>query len=185
MLVSSKQHHKMQGFTLMELMIAVAILIIVMVIAVPSIQGLMEDNKQKVTRDLLANSLIVAQQEAIRNNLSSYVCPTTNGTSCEAAWGANKGWLVYLDTNRDGSLDSRNPNAQIIAAYPKPQSGELKYSPSANGSTSTLVRFFPTGHASAGELTVCAPSNDYQDQRISLTRMGRIEYAAPSTTYCP
>ncbi|BEU04907.1 hypothetical protein OAG1_37070 [Agarivorans sp. OAG1] len=181
MLGISKQGYVAKGFTLLELMIAVAILVIVLVIAVPSMQGLMQDNKQKVTRDLLANSLIVAQQEAIRSNLSTYVCPTTNGTSCEAAWGANKGWLVYLDTARDSSLTD---GAQIIAAHPKPQSGELKYSPSASGSTSTLVRFFPTGHATAGELTVCAPSNDYEDQRISITRMGRVEYASPSTTYC-
>ncbi|WP_220720128.1 GspH/FimT family pseudopilin [Agarivorans litoreus] len=182
MLGISKQGYAAKGFTLLELMIAVAILVIVLVIAVPSLQGLMQDNKQKVTRDLLANSLIVAQQEAIRNNLSTYVCPTTNGTSCEAAWGANKGWLVYVDTNRDGSLDSSHPEKQIIVAHPKPQSAELKYSPSVAGST--LVRFFPTGHASAGELTVCAPSNDYDDQRISITRMGRVEYASPSTTYC-
>ncbi|MEE1674513.1 GspH/FimT family pseudopilin [Agarivorans aestuarii] len=179
MLGISKQGYVAKGFTLLELMIAVAILVIVLVIAVPSMQGLMQDNKQKVTRDLLANSLMVAQQEAIRNNLSTYVCPTTNGSSCESAWGANKGWLVYLDTARDGSLTAPS---QIIATHPKPQSGELKYNPTTSGST--LVRFFPTGHATAGELTVCAPSNDYDDQRITVTRMGRVEYASPSTAYC-
>lgn len=181
MLGISKQGYVAKGFTLLELMIAVAILVIVLVIAVPSMQGLMQDNKQKVTRDLLANSLMVAQQEAIRSNLSTYVCPTTNGTSCESAWGANKGWLVYLDTARDSSLTD---GAQIIAAHPNPQSAELKYNPSASGGSSTLVRFFPTGHATAGELTVCAPSSDYDDQRITVTRMGRVEYASPSTTYC-
>ncbi|MDO6763457.1 GspH/FimT family pseudopilin [Agarivorans sp. 1_MG-2023] len=182
MLGIPKQRYTARGFTLIELMIAVAILVIVMVVAVPSLQGFMQDNKQKVTRDLLANSLMVAQQEAIRNNLSTYVCPTTNGSTCETAWGANKGWLVFLDETRSGNLES---NDTIIAAYPSPKSAELKYSPSASGSTSTLVRFFPTGHALAGELTVCAPSNDYDDQRIAVSRMGRIEYAAPSTTYCP
>ncbi|WP_163134333.1 GspH/FimT family pseudopilin [Agarivorans sp. Alg241-V36] len=180
MLGISKQGYVAKGFTLLELMIAVAILVIVMVIAVPSLQSLMQENKQKVTRDLLVSSLVVAQQEAIRNNLSTYVCPTTNGTSCESAWGANKGWLVYLDSNRDGLLSS---STQVIASYPKPESAEVRYSDTASAARTTS-RFFPTGHALAGTLTVCAPTNDYDDQRITITRMGRVEYASPSTAYC-
>jgi type IV fimbrial biogenesis protein FimT len=175
-----KRAAKVEGFTLIELMIAVAILVIVLVIAVPSLQGFIQDNKQKVTRDLLANSLMVAQQEAIRSNLSTYVCPTSSGTTCEAAWGANMGWLVFRDDDRNATLSD---TSQIIASYPKAKAAKINFS--ATGSSSPLLRFFPTGHALAGVLTVCAPSNDYQDQRISVTRMGRIEYATPSNSYCP
>ncbi len=175
-----KRAAKVEGFTLIELMIAVAILVILLVVAVPSLQSFIQENKQKVTRDLLANSLMVAQQEAIRSNLSTYVCPTSSGTSCEAAWGANIGWLVFRDDDRNATLSDPS---QIIASYPKSKAAKINFS--ATGSSSPLLRFFPTGHALAGVLTVCAPSNDYQDQRISVTRMGRIEYAAPSNNYCP
>ncbi|GAD02490.1 GspH/FimT family pseudopilin [Agarivorans albus] len=177
MLGISKQGYVAKGFTLLELMIAVAILVIVMVVAVPSLQGFMQDNKQKVTRDLLANSLLVAQQEAIRNNLSTYVCPTSSGTTCANAWGANKGWLVYLDTARNGALTAES---QIIASYPSPKSAQIKYTNSSSAGRTT-AQFFPTGHALAGTLKVCASSNDYEHQEITISRMGRVTYAVAST----
>ncbi|WP_432468503.1 GspH/FimT family pseudopilin [Agarivorans sp. Z349TD_8] len=176
----SKRTLRHRGFTLIELLIAVAILMIIMVVAVPSMQSFIEDSKQRVTRDLLASSLNVAQQEAIRNNLSTYVCPTSSGTSCASAWGGNTGWLVYLDEHRDGSLSDAN---QIIVSYPSPKSAKLQYTPTS--SNSVLLRFFPSGHALAGIFTICSPSAAFEDQRIELTRMGRIEYASPSTSYCP
>jgi len=94
-----------QGFTLLELMITVAIAAILLAVAIPSFQNTMARAQLTTkTNDFLAG-LASAHNEAIKNNTRAVMCASTNGAACNGtAW--TNGWLVFVDTDRDGVLDA-------------------------------------------------------------------------------
>lgn len=95
------------GFTLVELMITVAVLAILVAIGFPSFQSVLRSNRVATGTNELIASLALARSEAIRNTVSSGVCPSANGTSCSDDWSA--GWLVWQDVDGNGNLDGTEP----------------------------------------------------------------------------
>ncbi|GAB2491189.1 GspH/FimT family pseudopilin [Arenimonas alkanexedens] len=81
-LTHSREQPPQAGFTLLELVITVAVLAIALAVAIPSFQGITNRNRlTAVTNELLAASQL-ARMEAIRRNERVVVCPTTNGSTC-------------------------------------------------------------------------------------------------------
>ncbi len=93
---------KAKGFTLVELMVTVAVMAILAAIAIPSFTSLINSNRLVSQANELVAVVQGARSEAIRYNQRVYVCSSSNGTSCagSSTWG---GWLVFLDANRDGA----------------------------------------------------------------------------------
>ncbi len=91
------------GFTLVELMIAVAIVAILAALAFPSFQGTLRSNRAATSTNEMLASLSLARTEAIRNNRGASICPSADGASCGADW--NAGWLVWADTNADNAVN--------------------------------------------------------------------------------
>jgi len=90
------------GFTLIELMVAIAIMAILMAIAFPSFQSTLRSNRVATTTNELLAILSLARSEAIRNTRGAGVCPSTDGSACGGTW--NQGWLVWSDVNADGLM---------------------------------------------------------------------------------
>lgn len=95
---------QMKGFTLLELMITIAIAAILISLAMPSFQGVMRSNRVSTATNELLASLSLARSEAIRNTRGAGICASADGTSCGADW--NSGWLVWSDTDGDGAVDA-------------------------------------------------------------------------------
>jgi type IV fimbrial biogenesis protein FimT len=92
------------GFTLIELMVTVAVVAILAAIAFPSFQGVLRSNRVASASNDLLTSFTLARSEAIRNTRGAGVCASSNGTSCGNDWGT--GWLVWADSNGNGSMDA-------------------------------------------------------------------------------
>lgn len=73
------------GFTLIELMITVAVLAVVLAIAVPSFQGITNRNRLSAITNEVVAAIQLTRMEAIRRNERVVMCPTTNGTTCNGA----------------------------------------------------------------------------------------------------
>ena len=100
-----------QGFTLIELMVAIAVLAIMLAIGLPSFQGSLRSNRVATsTNDMLA-ALSLARTEAIRNTRGSAVCASADGLACDGEW--DQGWLVFSDTDRNGALNA----GEVILRY--------------------------------------------------------------------
>ena len=82
-----------RGFTLLELMVTVAIVAILLSIAVPSFKTTIEDNRQIAQINELLGSLMYARSEAITENKAIAVCASSTQTSCGSDW--SQGWIVY------------------------------------------------------------------------------------------
>jgi type IV fimbrial biogenesis protein FimT len=77
-----------RGFTLVELVVTLAVLAIVIGIAVPAFNALIQRNRLTTAANEMVAALQTAKLEAVRRNRRVEVCPTANGSTCSGSdWG--------------------------------------------------------------------------------------------------
>ncbi|MDM3871262.1 GspH/FimT family pseudopilin [Porticoccus sp. W117] len=95
-----QKHPKQAGFTLIELMVTVAILAILVAVAVPAMTSFMNSNRLTAHTSALKQAIQYARSEAVAKNQNVSVCASSDGATCTGAW--NQGWIVRLDS--DGTV---------------------------------------------------------------------------------
>ena len=96
-----------QGFTLLELMVALVVVSILLTIGLPSFSASVRQNCTITAANTLLTVLTAARSEALKRDRNVGVCPSTNGTSCGgtgATWAG--GYLMYADGDGDGTFDA-------------------------------------------------------------------------------
>lgn len=142
-----------RGFTLIELMIAIALVSILLATAVPALDDFTNDSRQAGAINDFVAAMHLARNTAITRNSRVTMCPSAAGANCEVA-GWNDGWIVFGDTNSNGNLDVGETVVNSSGAVDglTIQSGEfpqfLMYRPNGRAMTAAI-----TGNT--GEFSVC------------------------------
>lgn len=103
-----------RGFTLVELLVTMAILAIVLVIGLPSFQDSIRSNRMATTSNEMMAALAAARSEAIRSTRGGGLCASdAAGTACQDIpdWGGSNGILIW--TNADATSGFQ-PGDQIV-----------------------------------------------------------------------
>ncbi|MEY4908238.1 MAG: hypothetical protein RL260_1956 [Pseudomonadota bacterium] len=104
-----------RGFTLVELMVTVAVLGILATVAMPGLTAFTARNRLSALSSDFVSSLVLARTEAARAGLPVLVLPADGGvTGNEFA----QGWNLYLDRNSNGAFDSGDTLIRTYAALP-------------------------------------------------------------------
>lgn len=97
--------HRTRGFSLIELLITLAIATIVIMVAVPSFQAAFQSNRAATQSNELLTALMLARSEAVKRGIQVSVCSSTDQATCAAATNWATGWIVFTDEDADGSKD--------------------------------------------------------------------------------
>lgn len=141
-----RSHTSTAGFTIIELLIAVAVLGVLAAIAAPSFTDLSNSMRLSSTQSRLFGDLQLARGESVKRNARVLVCVRDSaGTGCGTGTSWANGWLVCADFNADGACDAStadNPNpVRSEAAIP----ATLTLTAPA-----AVARFNPDGSQGAG-----------------------------------
>jgi type IV fimbrial biogenesis protein FimT len=149
------------GFTLLELLITIAVAAILMTIAVPAFQNFLRNDRQWTTANSLVMSLNAARSEAIKQDTAVSVCPTATGTSCSATTPWSQGWIV---------LSSASGSAPALTV-PTLATGTTL----TEASGLTAVTFLSTGMVSAqAAFTLCDARGATQARYVQVGPTGSI-----------
>lgn len=108
-----KKSNKNKGYSLIELLVSLAILGILLAVALPNFQDTIESNVTNSQAKLFMTTLNLARSEAIKRGRNVGICPSDDGLDCEAAsW--STGWIVFVDVNDDSDGDSGSIDAGDI-----------------------------------------------------------------------
>ncbi len=108
-----------KGFTLLELMITVSVVAILAALAYPSFQGTLRSNRVTAVHNEVIALVNLARSEAIRGGRGGGVCGSSDGASCDGAWG--NGLLAFADTDADGEMGGEDTVLRYAAGNPQLQ----------------------------------------------------------------
>jgi type IV fimbrial biogenesis protein FimT len=145
------------GFTVVELMVVVALIAILLGIAAPSVQNLTQNARMSAQANDLLADLAMARSEAIKRNVRVAICSSSNGLGCTggtplrpAPW--ETGRIVFVDTNQDGMRDG---NEEILRAAPEaPVGNTVTVAGDAAAGDARSVHYRPSGSMTPGGATV-------------------------------
>lgn len=103
--------HSAVGFTLIELMFTLVIVVIVAAIAVPNMRTFTLNNRLTSTAAEFLRSIQSARTEAVKRQVNVVLCTSTDPTSSSAACNTSSltGWIVFQDTNNNWEHDAGEP----------------------------------------------------------------------------
>jgi type IV fimbrial biogenesis protein FimT len=163
------------GFTLVELLVTLAILGLLLVMAVPLASSLGNSMKLTSLSNAFISQLHLARSEAIKRNGRVAICKSGDGQRCAPGGGWEQGWIMFSDTNNNGVREETEHLVQRFSAFPPGfrLAGNLNVvryvSFGSNGGTRTTGGAFQ-----AGTLTVCKESLEKSEARqIVINAVGR------------
>lgn len=166
------------GFTLVELLVTVAVAAILLMVAVPGFQSLIRGNQATTEANALHTALLFARSEALKRRGSVTLCRSADGASCGGNWA--DGWIVFNDTDADGALDAGETLLRVGSAVATGIS--LSVSPAGTN----FVRFQPGGAAGTAVTWTLTPSTCPSAQPgirdITLSAIGQ---ASVTDVKCP
>lgn len=123
-------HKHTRGFSLIELMVTVAVGAILLTVGVPSFQTFIQDSRLTTQSHDLRTALNYARTEAVRRAESVSVCRSNDQASCSGNW--ENGWIIFTDDDKDGSVDAADGDTLLRVSSGLEGSNTLRFSNAAN-----------------------------------------------------
>jgi type IV fimbrial biogenesis protein FimT len=140
-----------RGVTLIELMVTISVIVILTMVAAPSLLDATLGSRLKSYADRLVASAYLARGEAIKRNALVTLCVSADGATCTTSGGWEQGWIIRCPSNDNvtctpGGTGSpiiflRQPGLssgfKVISSDPK----SLIFQPTGVGTTQATLKF--------------------------------------------
>ncbi len=147
------------GFTLVELLVVLAIIAITASIAIPSFNRFVSNARLVAETNKLVEAIRMARSKAVSSHFNVIVAPATAGN-----W--NGGIRVFMDMDGNQVMDS----GEELQSYGPPVA-----SITVSSTFDNRITYRPDGRAQAGSIFICADSNNPDYRRIVIALAGRIQ----------
>ena len=182
------------GFTLIELMVTLAVVALLVVLGAPSLTRFMLDRSVAVTTDTFVSDLRFARSEALKRGQTVSVCiasnPDATTRSCATAAGTAgyaAGWLVFVDLNGDGALG----NTDTVLRVQQDLTNRINGATSNNAATTKAFTFMNNGLSAASQSGVTftphtsdTTTSSALQRMVCVARTGRARITSAGATSC-
>lgn len=162
------------GFTLIEMMIVLAIVAVLLVLVPPGMSQLSLNTNLKSYSHEMLSSVYLSRSEAIKRNTPVTLCVSTDGATCAGAGDWEQGWIVLAT---DGTV-IKNQQA-ITTGY--------RMTGSATAPGNHTMVFQPSGAASTSSIiTICrkTPAVGNWEREVRVSATGRARVSRTDTGSC-
>jgi type IV fimbrial biogenesis protein FimT len=183
----NKKYH---GFTLIELIITLAVVSILLLTGIPMLNQMTTSNRLVTQINSIAGSLALARSESIKRGHSITLCGSTDGTTCNtSSW--ESGWIVFADADNNAVLSSAAGTSEAMLKIEGQFNGGSTLRLSQSDSTS-VIRYKSDGslrdidgdasRTNRGTFTLCEQSlSTTTAKAININTLGRVSRAEGTT----
>ena len=158
------------GYTIIELMITIAIAAILLGLVVPSFQSVLASTRQSSNLNSLISSFHLARSEAAKRGHKVVICKSHDGQICNTSNRWDQGWIVFAD--RDGDRSRTMDEHLIQVRDPFPAGQNLAYRRGVG--SSHYITYHPTGFTRTnGTFTFCDQRGADHAKALILYKTGR------------
>lgn len=167
-----------RGFTLIELMVALAVFALLVGIAIPGFGSMIDQQRMSTGLNNLGLSLSMTRQEAVRMNRTITLAPISGN------W--DQGWVIFVDKNNDGVAGTEEtvlrevpPDARMQIHANTPVAKYVRFN--AHGQTVLL-----NGGFQAGTFRFCPSKVGAEGRKLVINQVGRwrVERTVIDPKYC-
>lgn len=171
------------GFTMLELLVTLAILTVLATIAIPGFSLIVRHNRAVAAVNELHTALNYTRYMAITRNSYVVICKSIDGKQCNhglANW--NSGWLIFDNLDRDGSatLDAGEPILRVHGKW-------IEQTPIVSNRNSFTFR--PMGLRSVNGTFLYCSEDGRNNRALIVNVMGRVRISDKPNAYtslrCP
>ncbi len=157
-----------RGLTLVELLIALAVLSILSFIAIPGLSSFIEKQRAETAMRQMAGLVRMARNEAVATRHPTTLCPSVDGRQCSSNW--NRGVLLFTDDNQNSEVDTGDKVVRYLPEFL--EQGDLSWR-SLRNKVQFDIRGLPRG--TVGSFVYCPASKDQTIARsLVINFQGRI-----------
>ncbi len=164
------------GMTLLELILAIALLSMLAAATAPSLGGIIEHRRGDAITGLLRDAIELARAEAISSGGFATLCRSGDGARCGGRW--EDGMIVFVDNDGDRLPDTQAAVARVFR-FPAP-TGTIRWRSFGNRQ---YLQMTPMGFTrnQNGNFTWCPANGDIRQARqLIINAAGRVREAVDS-----
>lgn len=163
------------GFSLIELLLAVAIASILLMMVAPSFSELIQSNRLTGHLNQLLGHIHLARSEAIKTRQWVIVCISPDGMTCSSTSNWEEGWILFIDTDRDRQRDAGE--SILVVQQALEQDITIRYGAYPYYSRH-FVLYYPDGRSLGnGTFTFCDRRGQTSARAMVLYKSGRVRSA--------
>jgi len=169
-----------RGFTLIELVMTIAILGILLTIGIPSFRELTTRNRITTQANEFMADIAHARAEAVRRNTRVTICKSNDGANCVTSANWQEGWIIFTDPSGYGTYTSTSADEKLLRVH-GPLSGTSTLVPALFDNAGNYFQFSPSGQAigvsggtpsTMGTFVLCV--SGYRGRTIGFNTTGRV-----------
>ncbi len=105
------------GFTLIELMVTLAVAAILLTGVVPMFENVINDTRTTSRANAIVGGLGFARATSVYSGKNVVLCPSTDGQHCWRSMHWDRGWIAFLDRNANGVRDTADDLLRVCAGH--------------------------------------------------------------------